>query len=122
MPFVKLIWIKIWLQLYLKLSFCALFGFVPDILACTSCKNKEGITHFSIRDNGIKCEACSKQDKSVIRICESTLYAIRYIVMSDVKKLFSFSVPEASVEEIELLAKVYLDEKLEKNYRFEKIV
>ncbi len=53
---------------------------------------------------------------------DATLYAIRYAVMSDVKKLFSFSVPEASVEEIKLISKVYLEEKLEKAYKFEKII
>ena len=42
--------------------------------------------------------------------------------MSEAKKIFSFSVPEDSKEELKLIAKVYLDEKLEKSYRFEKIV
>lgn len=89
---------------------------------CTSCGEKENITHFSIKDNGIKCAVCAKLDKSVIKISNATLYAIRYIVLEDVKKIFSFSVPVASVEELNLIAKVYLDEKLEKNYRFEKII
>ena len=61
-------------------------------------------------------------DKSVIRMSDATLYAIRYIVMSDVKKLFSFNIPESSLEELKLISKVYLDEKLEKKYRFDKIV
>lgn len=91
-------------------------------MTCTSCKEKENITHFSIKDNGIKCAACAKLDKSVIKISKGALYAIRYIVMEDVKKIFSFNIPESSVEELNLIAKVYLDEKLEKNYRFEKIV
>ena len=52
----------------------------------------------------------------------STLYAIRYAIMSDMKKLFSFSIPEESIEEIKLISKVYLEEKLEKTYRFDKIV
>lgn len=52
----------------------------------------------------------------------STLYGIRYAVMSEPKKLFSFSVPEESLEEIKLISKVYLDEKLEKTYKFEKII
>lgn len=42
--------------------------------------------------------------------------------MSEAKKLFSFTIPEASVEELKLVSKVYLDEKLEKTYKFEKIV
>ena len=91
-------------------------------MGCTTCKTKEDISHFSIRDNGLKCEECSKLDKSVIRISNATLYAIRYIVMTDAKKLFSFSVPESSIEELKLIAKVYLDEKLEKTYKFEKII
>lgn len=105
-----------------KIKLLTLIGFVPNVLECTECKKKEEITHFSIKDNGIKCETCAKQDKSIIRISSATLYAIRYIVMSDAKKIFSFNVPESSVEELKLIAKVYLDEKLEKTYKFDKII
>lgn len=91
-------------------------------MTCTSCGKKEDISHFSIKDNGIKCASCAKSDKSVIHMSNSTLYAIRYAVMSDIKKLFSFNIPDDAKEEIKLISKVYLDEKLEKTYRFDKIV
>lgn len=52
----------------------------------------------------------------------STLYAIRYAIMSDMKKIFSFSVPEEVIEEIKLISKIYLEEKLEKTYKFDKII
>ena len=90
-------------------------------MECTSCGSKENISHFSIKDNGIKCISCAKLDKSVIRIQNSTLYGIRYVIMSDMKKLFSFSIPEEGIEELKLISKVYLEEKLEKTYRFDKI-
>ncbi len=61
-------------------------------------------------------------DKSVIHISNSALYGVRYAVMSDMKKLFSFSIPEEGIEELKLISKVYLEEKLEKTYRFDKIV
>ena len=95
---------------------------MPEIMGCVSCGNKENLGYFSIRDNGIKCESCSKLDKSVIRISNSTLYAIRYIIMADAKKIFSFSIPESSLEELKLVSKVYLEEKLEKGYRFDKVI
>lgn len=95
---------------------------MPEVVKCVSCGSKEHLEYFSIKDNGIKCENCSKVDKSVIRINNSTLYAIRYIVMSDAKKLFSFSIPNSSIEELKLVSKVYLEEKLEKAYRFDKII
>lgn len=105
-----------------KIRLLSLIGFTPNVLSCTECGTKEDITHFSIKDNGIKCEKCAKIDKSVIQIQNSTLYAIRYAVMSDAKKLFSFCVPDTSVEELKLISKVYLDEKLEKTYKFERII
>lgn len=42
--------------------------------------------------------------------------------MAPAKKLFSFNVPSESIEELRLIAKVYLEEKLEKVYRFDKYV
>ncbi len=91
-------------------------------MECVSCKNKENLTFFSIKNNGLKCENCAKSDKSVIRISNASLYAIRYIVMSELKKLFSFNIPEESIEELKLISKIYLEEKLEKSYKFEKII
>ena len=42
--------------------------------------------------------------------------------MAPAKKLFSFRVPSESIEELRLIAKVYLEEKLEKPYRFDKFI
>lgn len=42
--------------------------------------------------------------------------------MAPAKKLFSFNVPNESIEELRLISKVYLEEKLEKSYRFDKYV
>ena len=103
-----------------KIRLLSLIGFTPNVNECVNCANKEGLTHFSIKNNGLKCENCAKLDKSVIKISEATLYAIKYIIMAPAKKLFSFNVPEESKEELRLIAKVYLEEKLEKTYRFEK--
>lgn len=103
-----------------KIRLLSLIGFTPNVSECVNCKSKENLTHFSIKNNGLKCETCAKLDKSVIRISEATLYAIKYIIIAPAKKLFSFNIPEDSIEELRLIAKVYLEEKLEKTYRFEK--
>lgn len=105
-----------------KIRLMTLIGFTPNIIECVNCKTRDNITHFSIKDNGIKCENCAKQDKSVIRLSEASIYAIKYIVMAPAKKLFSFNISEDGMEELKLLSKVYLEEKLEKTYRFDKII
>lgn len=103
-----------------KIRLLSLIGFTPNVKECTNCKKTENLTHFSIKSNGLKCETCAKLDKSVIRISEATLYAIKYIIMAPAKKLFSFNIPKDSLEELKLISKVYLEEKLEKTYKFEK--
>ncbi len=103
-----------------KIRLLSLIGFTPNVSECINCRKKDNLTHFSIKDDGIKCDTCAKLDKSVIRISEATLYAIKYIIMSPAKKIFSFNVPDDSVEELKLISKIYLEEKLEKVYRFEK--
>lgn len=102
-----------------KLRLLCLLGFTPQIKACTNCKTGENITHFSIRDNGFKCEACSKVDKGAIRLSDSTKTAIQYIVLADPKKIFSFQISEENLQELNLVSNLYFNEKLEKEYKVE---
>jgi DNA repair protein RecO (recombination protein O) len=100
-----------------KLRLLCILGFTPRINECTNCKNKEEQLYFSIRDNGFKCEACSRVDKSCISLQEGTKNAIKYIVMAPPKKLFSFNLKDDSLRELNLIVKVYFDEKMEKEYK-----
>lgn len=103
------------------LRLLSIIGFRPQIEECKECKTKDDLTYFSFRDSGFKCSACAKQDKGAVEISPSTKDAIRYIVLADAKKLFSFEIPEASIKELEIISKIYLEEKLEKEYRISRI-
>ena len=70
-----------------------------------------------LKDNGFKCEVCSRQDKSCLQMSESTVNAIKYIIMSPAKKLFSFNLKDESLNELKMITKLYFNEKLEKNYK-----
>ena len=47
--------------------------------------------------------------------------AIKYIIMSPPKKVFSFNIGEEAIKELELIAKLYLNDKLEKDYKMDKM-
>ena len=100
-----------------RLRLLSKIGYRPEIEECKTCKEKENLTKFSIRDNGFKCTACGKQDKGAIDMSETTKDAIRYIILSDAKKIYSFQVPKESIEELKIISKLYLTEKLEKEYK-----
>lgn len=99
-----------------KLRLLCILGFTPQIQECTNCKEKEELAYFSIKDNGLKCKACGKQDTSAIAISQSALNAIKYTVTAPPKKLYSFNLKDEALEEFKLVTKIYFNEKLEKEY------
>ncbi|MCR5186055.1 MAG: DNA repair protein RecO [Clostridia bacterium] len=104
-----------------KLRILKILGFAPNTRECVGCKTKENIRYFSIRDNGFKCKECAKTDSSAIEISDATQNAIKYIMGADPKKIFSFELSDNGYKELELIANVYLNEKLEKEYTLEKL-
>ena len=104
-----------------KMRLLSILGYTPRIMECIKCKEKDNLTKFSIRDNGFKCEACGRQDKSAIDMSESTKNAIKYVITAPPKKLFSFNLKDEGLEEFKLISKIYFNEKLEKEYKIEEI-
>lgn len=102
-----------------KLRLMCILGFKPQVEKCTNCSIDEDIKYFSLKDNGFKCSSCGKSDKSCIEIAPATVDAIKYITLAPAKKIFSFNIPENSIKELEIISKLYLNEKLEKEYKLE---
>lgn len=102
-----------------KLRLLCILGFTPQIMKCVHCKEKDDLLYFSIRDNGVKCKICGKQDTSSIQVSESALNAIKYTITAPPKKLYSFNLKEQALEEFKIITKLYFDEKLEKEYKLE---
>lgn len=99
-----------------RLRLMSIIGFRPQIEECSICKTKDNMEFFSIKDEGFKCTACAKQDSGAIQINQTTKDAIMYIILADAKKIYSFTVPEETEKELEIISKLYLTEKLEKEY------
>lgn len=104
-----------------KLRMLKILGFMPNVNECTACKSKENITHFSIKNDGFKCNSCSKQDTGAIEMSDATKNAIIYILKADPKKIFSFDLSDRCQKELEIISSLYLNEKVEKEYKIEKL-
>lgn len=102
-----------------KIKLLSMIGYMPNIKGCGNCKTQENIDSFSFKQNGFICKACSKQDTSALHISENTKCAIQYIIISEPKKIFSFNMPDADLKELQILSKIYFNEKLEKEYKLE---
>lgn len=99
-----------------KMRLMCLLGFKPRQDRCCICQNEQ-VNNFSFRDNGLKCDSCSKQDTGAIEISESTKNALKYISVAPAKKLFSFNISDENKKQLEIIAKIYTNDKLEKEYK-----
>ena len=95
-----------------ELKATCLLGYTPRVMACVEC-GENNTVGFSMKKNGMVCKNCGIIDKSLIELKPGTIAAIKYIVSSDLKKLFSFNIDEDIVKELQLFNKIYLKEKLE---------
>ena len=102
-------------QAIFKIKLLSLLGFTPRVEKCCICGEKT-ITHFSLKDSGVKCTNCSLQDTGTIEISVSTWQALRYIILAPAKKLYSFEISQENQKQLELIAKLYANDKLEKEY------
>lgn len=104
-----------------RLRLLCIMGFRPITDRCGKCGCENNIKYFSIGNNCVICELCGRIDKSAISINPSTFDAIRYISNVEPKKIFSFDIPNESIKELDLVTRIYLNEKLEKEYRLENL-
>ncbi len=100
-----------------KMRLTSILGFTPQVEKCVQCGTTEHITHFSIKDNGFKCKNCSKVDSGAVTMSAGTKDAIKYTIMAPAKKLYAFNITDECIKEYKLISKIYLDEKLEKEYK-----
>ena len=49
------------------------------------------------------------------------MQAIRYIITSPPKKVFSFNIGEDAIKELVMISKLYLNDKLEKEYKMDNL-
>ncbi len=100
-----------------KMRLMTYLGFTPQLSKCAVCGRQDMISHFSIKNSGFECQTCNKTDKSAISINQDTFKALKYIVSAPAKKVFSFNVSKESEKELEIISNLYVNDKLEKEYK-----
>lgn len=100
-----------------EIRLMSIIGFTPQIIECTECKtvSSENML-FSSKLGGIICKECISKDKTAISISAGTLSALRYIVYSDMKKIFSFDVSDSVLCELKAVSSQFLLTHLNKKF------
>lgn len=98
-----------------ELKLLSLCGFAPELRGCARCGKEEGPFAFSIGLGGLVCPNCNKAKERILH--DATLYAMRYIVYTDVNEVFRFNLHPEVLEELAKLCEDYITYHLDKTFK-----
>ena len=84
-------------------------GYMPDLTGCVDCADSQLKNGYFDMQNGIwYCELCAKQHGKPINCSIPSFAALRHIIYSESRKIFSFEIPENAILEINKLSSKYV--------------
>ena len=101
-----------------ELRLMCLSGFEPDLGGCAACGRTEPVDGlFSLSGGVLHCRTCPPGSPGPsLPVSPETAAAMRYIVFAEPKKLFSFSVPEASEKQLSAVTEAFLLTQLDRSF------
>ncbi len=92
----------------------SLGGYMPSILACANCATYEtDLMYFDTLDGQIYCENCGKTGATPCP--KNVITAIRFICLTEPKKIFSFSLSEDNIMLLSSISEKYILSNLQRN-------
>lgn len=83
-------------------------GNMPNIIYCSGCGCYESdIMYFNYEENTLTCSSCCSGEGTVVMLSRGAMTAFRYIVLSEPKKIFSFTASEGSLGQLADCAEKY---------------
>ena len=83
-------------------------GQAPHVFSCVRCRKDEDLLWFSVRRGGALCGNCCADAPDVFRVDASTMYTLQYVITTSIEKLYTFTVSERVLVELEHILKEYL--------------
>lgn len=91
------------------LKFVDYMGYRPNLDRCTICGNNNlKYAVFSVEDGGLVCNNCNAKEKFFIKLDQTTISLMQYILNNDIIVCSKAKVAEVLVRELFSLLKIYL--------------
>ena len=108
----------------------AVLGFMPEVIHCSECGEREGSFYFDIMGGTIMCYECNErrakarlpigdphESHIVSVLSETAKVALGYCVHAPVEKLFSFNIPDEDMALFAKAAELYFTNQMERTYK-----
>lgn len=100
-----------------ELRVACIAGYTPDLTGCVSC-GEENPDRFDLSAGSLECAGHRSPESGGIRmpITAGVLQAMRYIVFCDAKRLFSFSLPPETLNQLGNVTEGFLVTQMERSF------
>lgn len=100
------------IKIIYEMRYLALEGEGIELFTCLRCGTEEAYDVY-MREGGLICDDCASKDKNLmneypIRLSHDARYTLQYILSSRVEKLYTFTVSDEVLEELQHFMKRYL--------------
>ncbi|OUQ57449.1 DNA repair protein RecO [Tyzzerella sp. An114] len=100
-----------------EIKYMSLMGFMPETENCVFCGNDSHLNYFSKIEGGVMCDDCKKKGIDGGIISNGALQSLRYILKSDVSKVFNFRVSDDVLYELSILSKDYISSHINMKFK-----
>ena len=94
------------------------YGFMPNLVACSKCfKYEGGAFAFRLKDASLLCSKCAGYYNIKPNISSACLKAMRHIIFTDNKKIFSFKISDENLLYLSKITEAYLIIQLDRSFK-----
>ena len=101
-----------------ELRLISLAGFMPNLVNCADCNNMQNKKiWFSLADGSLYCADCVNGKEETVVINNTVLAAMRHIVYSPFKQIFSFQIPDKDLKYLSKITEQYVERQSEFHFK-----
>jgi DNA repair protein RecO (recombination protein O) len=100
-----------------ELKAMSILGYTPWVNDCAICHDEANIQFFSTQIGGFLCHDRTHPVKDRIKINDTTVYAIRYVLSKPMKDIFSFALEQEALLELEFIMNQFVPLNLNKKFK-----
>ena len=100
-----------------ELKLMDLEGETLHAFTCVKCGSNEKLSFFSAEAGGFLCEGCGGETKGTVKVSDTLVYAVRYILSKPLPELFSFALAPEAERELSRITERFVHKYVDKEFK-----
>lgn len=105
------------IRMIYEIKVLAFYGQAMQVFSCTKCQTEQELQAFDSQCGGVLCKRCASGRKGMLKVGQSTLYTLQYIIATPLETLYTFTVSKEVQLELKAITTQYRTVYVEKAFK-----